>query len=137
MLFRSLATRALSRDANQSIFHGLLGDAEMEVGRYAEAESAYQRMIDLRPNLASYSRGSWMRWLLGDVEGAIDLAQRAVESGSPRVPEELAWTIVQLASLEFARGHLAEARTDYDNALRVFPNHPPALDGREIGRAHV
>lgn len=127
---RALAARALTRDANQAIFHGLLGDAEMEVGHYAEAEAAYQRMIDLRPNLASYSRGSWMRWLLGDVDGAIELARRAVEAGSPRVPEELAWTIVQLGHLELARGHLPEARADYENALRFFPNHPPALDGR-------
>jgi tetratricopeptide (TPR) repeat protein len=127
---RSLASRVVARHADQPIFFGLLGDAEMEVGRYTEAEAAYQRMIDLRPNLASYSRGSWMRWLLGDVEGAVDLARRAVEAGSPRVPEELAWTIVQLGHLEFAQGHLAEAKQDYENALRTFPNHPPALDGR-------
>lgn len=127
---RDMASRVIARNADQPIFFGLLGDAEMEVGRYAEAEAAYQRMIDLRPNLASYSRGSWMRWLLGDVEGAVDLARRAVEAGSPRVPEELAWTIVQLGHLELAQGHLAEAKADYENALRTFPNHPPALDGR-------
>ncbi len=127
---RSLAQRALARDANQAIFHGLLGDAEMEVGHYAEAEAAYQRMIDLRPNLASYSRGSWMRWLMGDVDGAVDLARRAVEAGSPRVPEELAWTIVQLGHLELARGRLAEAKASYESALRAFANYPPALDGR-------
>jgi tetratricopeptide (TPR) repeat protein len=127
---RELATHAIARSSEQPIFYGLLGDAEMEVGRYTEAETAYQRMIDLRPNLASYNRGSWMRWLMGDVEGAIDLGRRAVEAGSPRVPEELAWTIVQLGHLELARGDLAAAKQDYENALRTYPNHPQALDGR-------
>ncbi len=127
---RELAVRAIARDPEQAIFHGLLGDAEMEVGSYQAAESAYQRMIDLRPNLASYSRGSWMRWLLGDVDGAIELGRHAVEAGSPRVPEELAWTIVQLGNLYLARGDLDEAQRSFEAALTVFPAYPAALDAR-------
>jgi tetratricopeptide (TPR) repeat protein len=102
----------------------------MEVGHYEAAEAAYQRMIDLSPNLASYSRGSWLRWLIGDVDGALDLGRRAVEAGSPRVPEELAWTIVQLGNLHAARGDADEALRNFDAALRVFPNYPAALDAR-------
>jgi tetratricopeptide (TPR) repeat protein len=131
---RDLATRAIARDPEQPIFYGLLGDAEMEVGRYAAAEAAYQRMIDLRPNLASYSRGSWMRWLLGDVDGAIELGRHAVEAGSPRVPEELAWTIVQLGNLYLAKGDLEQAQQNFEAALRVFPGYPTALDARGVVR---
>lgn len=129
---RELAARAIARDPEQAIFHGLLGDAEMEVGHYANAEAAYQRMIDLRPNLASYSRGSWMRWLLGDVDGAIDLGRHAVEAGSPRVPEELAWTIVQLGNLYLAKGDLEQAQANFEAALRAFPGYPSALDARGV-----
>ncbi len=131
---RDLATRAIARDRQQSIFYGLLGDAEMEVGHYPAAETAYQQMVNLRPNLASYSRGSWLRWLIGDPDGAIDLGRHAVEAGSPRVPEELAWTIVQLGNLHFATGDLTAARTNYEAALRVFPNYPSALDARGVVR---
>ncbi len=127
---RDLARRAIARDPEQAVFYGLLGDAEMEVGHYDRAEEAYQRMIDLRPNLASYSRGSWMRWLLGDVEGAIELGRHAVEAGSPRVPEEMAWTIVQLGNLYLASGNLDEAMANFEAALRVFPSYPTALDAR-------
>lgn len=132
---KRLADRSLARAPQQPIFWGLLGDAEMEVGHYDQAERAYQRMIDLRPNLASYSRGAWMRWLLGDVDGALDLARRAVEAGSPRAPEELAWAIVQLGNLHLARGDAREANTHFEAALRAFPQYPPALDGR--GRAKL
>jgi tetratricopeptide (TPR) repeat protein len=131
---RDLATRAIARDRQQAIFYGLLGDAEMEVGHYTAAETAYQQMVNLRPNLASYSRGSWLRWLIGDPDGAIDLGRHAVEAGSPRVPEELAWTIVQLGNLQFSIGDLAGALTNYEAALRVFPNYPSALDARGVLR---
>ena len=46
--------------------YGLLGDALMEQGRLTEAVSAYQNMVDLRPDLQSYSRVAYMRWLKGD-----------------------------------------------------------------------
>ena len=129
---RELAQQGIRRDPQQPIFYGLLGDAEMEVGRYTEAEAAYQRMVDLRPNLGSYSRASWMRWLIGDAEGAIDAGRRAVEAGSPRVPEELAWTMVQLGNLYFATGDLDRAEQHYAAALTTFANYPVALDGRGL-----
>lgn len=71
-----------------------------------------------------------MRWLLGDVDGAIELGRHAVEAGSPRVPEEMAWTIVQLGNLYLAKGDLDEAQRNFEAALRVFPGYPTALDAR-------
>jgi len=56
---------------------GLLGDALMEQGRLAEAIDAYQRMIDLKPGPQAYSRGAHVRWLKGDLQGAIELARMA------------------------------------------------------------
>jgi len=50
---------------------GLLGDALMEQGRLDEAIEAYQKMIDLKPGPQSYSRAAHVRWLKGDLSGAI------------------------------------------------------------------
>ena len=51
--------------------YGLLGDAVLEQGSLDEAAIAYQCMVDLRPDLQSYSRVAHLRWLKGDVDGAI------------------------------------------------------------------
>jgi len=64
--------------------YGLLGDALMDQGQLDEAQSAYQRMIDLRPGLQSYSRGAHMMWLRGDTEGAINV----MRSTRPSFPIE-------------------------------------------------
>ena len=51
---------------------GIMGDAQTELGRYDQALATVQRMVDLRPDLASYSRVSYQRELHGDLPGAGD-----------------------------------------------------------------
>ena len=51
--------------------HGLLGDALLSQGRLAEAGAAYQAMMDLRPDSHAYARAAELRWLTGDLEGAV------------------------------------------------------------------
>ena len=91
---------------------GLLGDALMEQGRLAEAAEAYQKMIDLKPFYQSYTRAAHLRWLRGDLDGAIDMMQAAVKAASPRDPESIAWAYSRLAVYELQRGRLAEAGAD-------------------------
>jgi len=79
---------------------GTLGDALMELGQYDEAADAYQKMMLLRPNQASYNRASYYRWVMGDAEGAISIMQRAIDAGSP-APENTAWCLVDLGNLYF------------------------------------
>jgi tetratricopeptide (TPR) repeat protein len=107
--------------------YGLLGDALMEQGRLAEAVAAYQRMVDLRPDLQSYSRVAYMRWLKGDLEGAIDVARMAARAASPLDPESGLWTLTRLALYYFQAGSLADAETACDSALRFSPDYPAAL----------
>ncbi len=127
---RDIARRLIARNASNPMQYGLLGDADMETGDYTGAEAAYQRMVDMRPNLPSYSRASWMRWLLGDPEGAVEVGRLAVDAGSSRVPEELAWVMVNLGNLYFATGDLEHALEKYETALHVFPDYPGARQGR-------
>lgn len=129
---REAAQRIIEEHPNNSATYGVLGDAEMELGHYQAAEQAYQRMNDMRPNLGSYTRASWMRWLLGDIEGAIQIGQRAVAAGSPRAPEEVAWTVAQLGNLYLAVDDLEQAAQQYAHALHLFPDHPPSRLG--LGR---
>ena len=52
--------------------YGVVGDAQLELGRYREAFATFDRMAALKPNASSYSRVSYARELRGDVAGAID-----------------------------------------------------------------
>ncbi len=45
------------------------GDALVELGRYDEAFAAFDRMVSLRPGLASYARVAYARELTGDRRG--------------------------------------------------------------------
>jgi tetratricopeptide (TPR) repeat protein len=55
-----------------ALIYGVIGDAQVELGQYDTALETFQTMVDLRPDLSSYSRASYMRELHGDVDGAIE-----------------------------------------------------------------
>ena len=100
--------------------YGLLGDALVEQGRLAEAVSAYQRMVDLRPDLQSYSRVAYMRWLKGDLDGAIEVARLAAGAASPLDPESASWSLTRLGLYYFQAGSLADAKAACDAALKLL-----------------
>lgn len=110
--------------------YGLLGDALMDQGQLDEAESAYQRMIDLRPGLQSYSRGAHMMWLRGDTEGAINVMRAAASAGGPRVAEPTAWTYSRLAMFLMEQSLFEKALKAVDAAVSFSPDYAPALLAR-------
>ncbi|MDP9245631.1 MAG: tetratricopeptide repeat protein [Chloroflexota bacterium] len=109
--------------------YGVLTDAYVELGRYDEAIASAQRMVDLRPDLASYSRVSYLRELHGDLDGAIDAMRRAVDSGAPRA-EGTAWSEVQLGNLYLAKNDLRAASRAYDEALQRVDGYVFAVAGQ-------
>jgi tetratricopeptide (TPR) repeat protein len=121
-----LARELVSR-RGLSFDYALLGDALMERGRLAEAVTAYQSMIDLRPDLHSYSRGAHIRWLKGDLTGALKLIQLAVSASSSLDPESAAWVHTRLAFYRLQAGAPAEAYRECARALQFQTNYPPAL----------
>lgn len=106
---------------------GVLGDALMEQGRIKEAVTAYQSMVDQRPDLQSYSRIAYVRWLTGDLEGAIEMMRAAASAGSPADADSSAWVNTRLAGLELLAGDAEAARRICDAALELRADYPPAL----------
>jgi tetratricopeptide (TPR) repeat protein len=107
---------------------GTLGDALMEMGEYDKAADAYQHMVDLRPGLSSYNRVAFYRFVTGDAEGAIAAMTNAIGAGS-RIPENLAWCLVDLGWMYFKTGKTDEAAAAFGNALRMFPGYHRAYAG--------
>jgi len=118
---RLVATREFVLD------YGLLGDVLMEQGRLADAAVAYQKMIDLKPFYQSYARAAHLRWLKGDLTGAISLMEKAVKAASPRDPESIAWAYTRLATYELQRGRLDAAERMDSAALQYVPQYAAAL----------
>ena len=107
--------------------YGLLGDALMEQGQLAEAATAYQKMLDLKPFYQSYTRAAHVRWLKGDLQGAIAAMRLAIGSASPRDPESSAWAWTRLAAYELQAGRLREAAKAAETALQHQPEYSAAL----------
>jgi tetratricopeptide (TPR) repeat protein len=106
---------------------GLLGDVLMEQGRVGEAAEAYQKMIDLKPFYQSYTRAAHLRWIRGDLDGALQMMRQAVHAASPRDKESVAWAYARLAMYELQRGRLAEAHRMVDASLAYVPDYAAAL----------
>lgn len=104
---------------------GTLGDAFIELGDYDQAADAYQRMMSIRPDLASYNRAAHYRFLNNDVKGAIQTMQMAISAGSSS-PENVAWCWVELGAYYAKTGQNAEAERAYNSALQTFANYHPA-----------
>ena len=115
-----IARRLLTKQPRDPLNWGALADALTEMGDYDSAGDAIQKMVDLRPDLASYNRAAHFRFLNGDAAGAIDIMKRAIESGSSS-PENVAWCSVELGDIYFKTGRIEEARAAYRQGLQSFP----------------
>ncbi len=119
-----LAERLAPYTANT---YGIVGDAQIELGHYTQAFSAFQRMVDLKPSLSSYARVSYARELNGDLRGATSAMKLALDAAAGD-REGYAWTAVQLGKLYWLQGDGPAAARLYRNALAVFPGYVYALD---------
>ena len=108
---------------------GILVDAYNELGRYTEALTATQRMLDLRPDLAALSRASYARELRGDLPGAIEVMQQAVVAGQGS-GENVAYVQTLLANLLLTLGDVTQASAVLADALRSFPGFAPTRAGQ-------
>jgi len=117
--------RALNPYSAQPL--GVIGDAQVELGRYSQAFASFDRMNNLRPNLSSYARVSYGRELIGHTAAAIRAMRLAVDAATGAA-EPTAWTHVQLGKLYFNHGRYRLAEREYRLALDVFPGYAYGLD---------
>jgi tetratricopeptide (TPR) repeat protein len=107
---------------------GALVDANVELGHYAEAVKYCDMMIQLRPDIRSYSRVSYLRQIHGDNQGAIEAMKMAVESGLPGA-ESTEWARIVLGDLLLMTGDLKNAEICYSTADGLRNNYAYAKAG--------
>lgn len=107
----------------------LLSDALVELGRYAEAVAVTDRLAEIEPGIPAWVRAAHLRFLFGDLAGAIDLMAMAARAGAPR-GEASAWTWLDLARLNLHAGKPAAAGEAIAMAARADPGSPALLSAR-------
>ncbi|HST17247.1 MAG TPA: hypothetical protein VLK36_06235 [Gaiellaceae bacterium] len=122
-----LGRKALAISPTTARNYGVVGDAQLELGRYRAAFAAFDTMARLQPSVSSYSRIAYARELSGNLDGARRALLLARDAAADE-KEPYAWTEAQLGKLELARGRLAVATVHLRGALRVFPGYVYALD---------
>jgi tetratricopeptide (TPR) repeat protein len=118
-------------DPNEVQALATLGDAHLALGRYAEGEADYQKLLELSPSPPVYSRLAYVHYLRGRSDEAVRMMQKAVDEANRAggYQEELAWYSYQLGDLYFNMGQIELAEPHYAYALSVFPNYYLGLAG--------
>jgi tetratricopeptide (TPR) repeat protein len=131
-----LGQRAVALSPTTAAGYGVVGDAQVELGRYAEAFATFDRMVGLKPGVSSYARVSYGRELRGNVPGAARAMEYAVSAAAGE-PQALAWAHMQLGKLYWAHRRAAAAARELREALFVQPHYPYALDAlAQVEAAH-
>ena len=120
------AQRAEKIDTTTASLYGVFCDAYVELGDYAKAIAAADRMTSIRPDIRSYSRISYLREIHGDTPGAIEAMNEAIASGVPGL-EQTAWARITLGGLYESMGNLNEAEMQYHLALAERANYAFAI----------
>jgi tetratricopeptide (TPR) repeat protein len=129
----SWGRRAIALDAYRAEAYGVTADALTQLGRYDEADAAIQRMLDLQPGLASFSRASYAFEQRGRTAPARDSMRRALAEASE--PADVAFCRYYLGELELNAGRPEAALEQYRLGLGADPGSGPLLAGRAKAEA--
>lgn len=119
--------KLIAQNASNVTAHLLLSDALVEQGQYEEAVDALENANDLSPDLRVYARGSYLRWMDGDQEGAVELMVDAIKMGS-LTKEAVAWCYAELGMIHWHAGDLKKAEQSATLAMMKVPNYAPAIE---------
>ncbi|MBL7808442.1 MAG: tetratricopeptide repeat protein [Saprospiraceae bacterium] len=123
---RQTAEAAIAINPYNAYIYGCLVDAQVELGQYDQAVQTCDKMVNIRPDLRSYARVSYLREIHGDMNGAIEAMDMAVKAGYPGY-EQTEWARLKLGELYQKTGKWKEAEMQYQICLQNRPDYPFAL----------
>ena len=125
------AERALEANPYSAAAWGVLTDARTQLGDRAGATEAVQRMLDLRPGVASFTRASYDAELRGDTATARSALEQALDMATN--PADEAFAHGYLGELALSAGDLDEAERQFAAGMALVADDPLLL----MGKAHV
>ncbi|CAM3705920.1 lipopolysaccharide assembly protein LapB [Kibdelosporangium persicum] len=121
-------TRAQAVMPDTAEVYGVLADASTQLGEDKAAMDAVQRMLDLRPNVAAFTRASYHFELHGRQAEAIEAMRRGLDSATSS--DEIAFCQFHLGELAWNSGQVDEASSHYEQGLVTNPKDTALLHGR-------
>ena len=120
--------RAIATNPYSATPYGLLGDALFELGDVPAADAAYQKMVDLRPDVASYVRASYALQFHGRMRPAIQAMELAVRAAGPN-GETAAWVRHQMGDIYAGLRNNREAARQNRIGMALAPGYVPPTVG--------
>jgi tetratricopeptide (TPR) repeat protein len=130
---RDWGRKATAANPYQAGGYGVLADALTQLGDYTGADTAVQKMLDLQPGLASFSRASYAFEERGQTSQARDAMKRALAEATD--PADVGFCRYYLGELDFNSGDPKAAMEQYRLGLLAAPNSDPLLAGRAKAEA--
>lgn len=122
------AKKATSTNPYSPSAHGVLSDVYTQLGQYKDAYRTVQRMVDLRPDSASFARASYMWELRGETRKARDLMTRSLRAAPHAADRAFAYTHLALLALE--NGDSRTALRQAQAGLWAAPHDSALLEAR-------
>lgn len=108
--------------------HGVIADALTQLGDAEGARAATQRMLDVEPGVASFTRASYDFELHGQVDQARAALQQALRESTAAA--DIAFCRYYLGELAFTNGDAPGALEQYEAGITADPGYQPLHAGR-------
>lgn len=118
--------KALAAQPRSAEVFGVLADAYTQLGDEGGAMDAVQNMLDVKPNVASFTRASYFFETHGRIDDARMALDRALAAAG--APDEIAFCRYYLGELAFNSGDLAEADRQFTAASGSCSTRPCSRD---------
>ncbi|MCA1703825.1 MAG: hypothetical protein LC808_11405 [Actinobacteria bacterium] len=122
------ARRAIEVNPDSAAPYGILGDALFELGHYERAETAYQKMVDTRPDVGSYVRAAYARQSRGDKAGSLQALRLALDATEP-VGETAAFLHHQIGDVFHKERRYRRSIEENRTGVRAAPGFTPPTVG--------
>lgn len=129
----SWAQRGLKLNPYNATLYGSLNDALTQLGRYPEAFAAAQKMNNLQPGVAAFTRAEYVFELRGDIPNAQNAMRQALASSTAAADQ--AFAHYYLAELSFNSGDPKAALAQVEIGLQVDPSYSALLQGKARAEA--
>ena len=117
-----IAQELSERDASNAAFRASLGEIQMELGHYDDARASFASVAGNTSDLSVAPRLARWAELNGHPDSAYRLLNASLLAVADRrdVPaEQKAWFWLRMGDLQFRRGMIDEAASDYQKGLRA------------------
>jgi tetratricopeptide (TPR) repeat protein len=120
-----IAQDLAERDVSNAAFRASVGEIQMELGHYDDARASFASVAGNRSDLSVAPRLA--RWM--ELQGHSDSAYRLMNASLFAVidrrdvpAEQKAWFWLRIGDLQFRRGKIDEAASDYRRGLAAHPD---------------